>query len=250
MLVMADAGSERVLGLPLDPGAPRQVWMTGFPLRDPQFLRTDQIGNVFVADGGQRLVEVIDTRFRQAGEVIPPFEGLGLVQGRISGIAFTPHGDLYLSDPTNGRIYRYDPSGRFLSSFTGGEEVGWGELLQPEGITSAHGGSELYVCDAGKRQISVFDASGMPLRVFGGTDLSEPWAIAVDIRGQSYVADRKGMAICVFDAQGRLIDKIIGPPKQESRWQGPTDVVIRDSSLVVADPLAGQVVIMKIVTTP
>ena len=248
MLVMADAGSERVYGLPLDPGQSRSVYTAEFALRDPQSLRADLVGNIYAADGGQRLVEVADTRFRLVGEIIPPFDALGLVQGRVSGIAFGPLGELYLSDPTNGRIYRYDASGRYIASFTGGEEVGWGQLLQPEGIATANGGTEIYVCDAGKRQITVFDPTGMPLRVFGGTDLDEPWAIAVDYNGLSYVADRKGKAICVFSEQGRLIDKIEGPPVGDVRWHGPTDVVIRDSALVVADPPSGRVVIMKVVS--
>lgn len=247
MLLIADAGSERVYGLPLDPGQPRTVYSAQFALRDPQSLRADLVGNMYAADGGQRLVEVADTRFRLVGEVIPPFDGLGLVQGRVSGIAFGSLGELYLSDPTNGRIYRYDASGRYISSFTGGEDAGWGQLLQPEGMATANGGNELYVCDAGKRQIAVFDPTGMPLRVFGGTDLQEPWAIAVGRNGQSYVADRKGKAICVFSEQGRLLERIDGPSVGDTRWLGPTDVVIRDSALVVADPPSGRVVIMKVV---
>lgn len=247
MLVIADAGSERIYGLPLDPGVARTVYTVGLTVREPQSIRTDPVGNVYAAAGARRTIEVIDSRFRPAGEIIPPYEALGLVQGRMSGIAFGPMGDLYLSDPTNGLIYRYDASGRFLSAFSGGEEVGWGQLLQPEGIACGSGGNELYVCDAGKRQISVFDPSGMPLRVFGGTDLEEPWAIAVNSHGQVFVADRKGMAICVFNDQGRLIGRIDGPPVGDPRWDGPTDVVIRDSSLIVADPPSGRVVIMKYV---
>lgn len=246
VLVIADRGAERAYGLPLDPGLPRIVYTAGVVLTDPQSLRTDPVGNLYAADGGQRKVEVIDARFRAAGEIVPPYDALGLVQGRVSGISFSPTGELYLSDPTNARIYRFDPSGRYSASFDGGEQVGWGQLLQPEGIASARGGNELYVCDPGKRQIAVFDQSGMPLRVFGGTDLEEPWAIAVNATGQSFVADRKGQAICVFDAQGRLVERFDGPPVGNSRWLGPTDVVIHDSSLVVADPPSGRVVIMKL----
>lgn len=246
MLMIADAGSERVYGLPLDPGQPRMVYTAEFALRDPQSLRADLVGNIYAADGGQRLIEVADTRFRLVGEIIPPYDALGLVQGRVSGIAFGALGELYLADPTNGRIYRYDAAGRYISSFTGGEDAGWGQLLQPEGMTTANGGNELYVCDAGKRQIVVFDPTGMPLRVYGGTDIEEPWAIAVGQDGISYVADRKGRSICVFSDQGRLLEKLDGPPVGAARWLGPTDVVIRDSALVVADPPSGRVVIMKV----
>jgi DNA-binding beta-propeller fold protein YncE len=245
MLVIADAGSQRVYGLPLDPGVPRYVYTAGFSLSDPRFLRTDAIGNVYAIDGARRKVQILDPQFRLSGEIIPPFEALGLVQGRLSGIAFNSLGELYLSDPTNARIYRYDAAGRFLSSFTGGEEVSWGQLLQPEGIASAGGGNELYVCDAGTRQIVVLDPSGMPLRLFGGTDLGEPWAVAVNSGGQAFVADRGRKTVSVFDDQGRLIDRIDGPPGGQSSWEGPTDVVIHDSSLVVADPPSGRVVIMK-----
>ncbi len=247
MLLIADGSSDRVYGLPLDPGVPRRVYTAGFAVRDPQFIRADQMGNFYAADGIQRTVNVADTRLRLAGEIVPPYDALGLVQGRISGIAFSPLGELFLSDPTNGRIYRYDASGRFVSSFTGGEVVGWGELLQPEGLAVDNSGSELYVCDAGKRQVAVFDPTGMPLRVFGGTDLSEPWAIAFGDNGQSYVADRKGRASCVFGEQGRHIGKIEGPPTGSQQWHGPTDVIVRDSSLIVADPPAGQIVIMRAV---
>jgi DNA-binding beta-propeller fold protein YncE len=250
MLLIADAGSERVYGLPLDPGQSRTVYTAEFAVRDPQALRADVVGNIYAADGGQRVVEVADTRFRLVGEIVPPYDALGLVQGTVSGIAFGPLGELYLSDPTNGRIYRYDAAGRYISSFTGGEDAGWGQLLQPEGLATANGGTELYVCDAGKRQIAVFDPTGMPLRLFGGTDLEEPWAIAVGTNGQCYVADRKGKTICVFSEQGRLIEKLDGPPIGDARWLGPTDVVIRDSALVVADPPSGRVVIMKVVPSP
>ncbi len=88
----------------------------------------------------------------------------------------------------------------------------------------------------------------MPLRVYGGTDLEEPWAIAVGHDGKSYVADRKGRAICIFSDQGRLLEKLDGPPVGSARWLGPTDVVIRDSAIVVADPPSGRVVIMKVMT--
>ncbi len=246
MLVIADAGSNRVYGVPLDPGVPRFVYTAGFSLQNSQFLRTDPIGNVYVIDGGRRTVQIVDPRFRLAGEIVPPFESLGLVQGRICGLAFNPMGELYLSDPTNARIYRYDASGRFVSSFTGGEEVSWGQLLQPEGLAVANSGTELYVCDAGKRQVVVFDPSGLPLRIFGGTDLEEPWAVAVNGNGQAFVADRKGQSICVFNEQGSLIGRIDGPPVGDARWEGPTDVVIHDSSLVVADPPSGRIIIMKL----
>jgi hypothetical protein len=52
-----------------------------------------------------------------------------------------------------------------------------------------------------------------------------------------------GDGICIFSEQGRLIEKLDGPPVGSGRWLGPTDVVIRDSSIVVADPPSGRVVI-------
>lgn len=247
MLVIADGGSQRIWGLPLDPGVPRRVHQVAGPLREPQTLRVDAIGNIYAADGMSRAIELFDNRLRAVGQIIPPYSSLGLVQGRISGIAFGLLGELFLSDPTNGRIYRYDASGRFLASFTGGEEAGWGELLQPEGLAVSHDGTELFVCDAGKRQIAVFDPAGLPLRVFGGTDLQEPVAIALNRRGQAFVVDRRAGALLVFSEQGRLLDTIDGPPTGDARWHGPTDVVLQDSSIVVADPSAGRIIIMRAV---
>ncbi|HWO56057.1 MAG TPA: NHL repeat-containing protein [bacterium] len=247
LLLIADGGSQRIWGLPLDPGTPRQVRQLTGVLRDPQCLRIDAVGNIFAADGISRAIELYDSRLRPIGEIMPPYDGLGLVRGRVAGIAFGLLGELFLSDPTNGRIYRYDASGRFLAAFSGGEEVGWGELLQPMGMAVSHDGTELYVCDPGKRQVMVFDPAGTPLRAFGGTDLQEPVAVAVNRRGQVFVADRKAAALLVFSDQGRLLDTIDGPPTGDARWQGPTDVILQDSSIVVADPPAGRVIIMRAV---
>jgi DNA-binding beta-propeller fold protein YncE len=243
-LIVSDAASGQIIAIPLASGAPHQVETATIHLDQPGIVRSDALGNVYAADGTTRQVEVIDARFRARGEILPPYEALGLAPGRISGMAFGPSGQFYACDPINGRVYRFDASGHFVDSFTGGEQVGWGQLSQPQGMACTADGTELYVCDPAKRQITVFDPTGTPLRAFGATDLKEPWAVALNRRGQVFVADRAGKAVCVFDSQGRLLDRIVRPTGGD--WEAPSDILLRDSSLCVTDPGAGQVIIMRL----
>jgi sugar lactone lactonase YvrE len=243
-LIISDAVSGTILSVPFGAGAARQIETASIHLGDPGAVRSDALGNVYAADGATRSVQVVDVRFRSRGEIIPPYDALGLVPGRVSGLAFGSTGEFYACDPINGRVYRFDAAGHFVDSFNGGEQLGWGQLLQPQGLACSADGTEIYVCDPAKRQITVFDQTGTPLRAFGATELREPWAVALNRRGQAFVADRAGRSICVFDPQGRLVDRIGRPTGGD--WDAPSDVLLRDSSLCVADPGAGQVIIMRL----
>ena len=52
----------------------------------------------------------------------------------------------------------------------------------------------LYVCEFGNSRIQIFDPSGLPIEILGGPGaspgmLSNPWAIALDSKGNLYVGD-------------------------------------------------------------
>jgi DNA-binding beta-propeller fold protein YncE len=51
-----------------------------------------------------------------------------------------------------------------------------------------------YVCEFGNHRIQIFDAQDQPLETLGGPggapgQFSEPWSIALDSKGNLYVAD-------------------------------------------------------------
>jgi len=244
-VVVADQKAGRLWTVPSPGGVtpPRAAPVVGTTtLREPGFVRVDQIGNVYISGVETGAITVCDPRLRLVGTVEPPFAALGLVVGRLTGIAFGPQGEFYLADQTNALIYRYDAAGAFVAAFGSGDDAAWGRLVRPTGLACASDGGAVYVCDPGTRRVVVFDPGGVPLRVFGGTDLVEPRAIAVDARGQCFVADEGAKAVVVFSAEGRLVRTIADLPPLIGRWERPTDVAVVDSTLWIADAAAGRIV--------
>ena len=208
--------------------------------RPPRFVRLDLGDNLYICDGDAGHAVIYDSRLRPAGDLTPPYDALGVAGGTITGLALGAFGEIYLVDGINGRVYRFDASGRFLAGFKG-DESGWARLSRPAGAACAEADGSVYVCDPGQSRVVVFDNSGAPRRSFGESELSEPVAVALDRRGQAYVADTKARAILVFDTSGGLIGRIDGGNLGVAPLGGPTDVAVADSLLYVADPPTGRV---------
>jgi DNA-binding beta-propeller fold protein YncE len=208
--------------------------------RSPRVIRLDFGGALYLCDGISRHATIYDSHLQPVGELVPPYDALGVVEGSITGMALGTFGEIYLVDGINGRVYRFDASGRFLSSFRG-EQSGWARLSRPAGAACVSTDGSVYVCDPGQRRVVVFDNAGIPQRSFGEGELNEPVAVALDGREQAYVADTKARAIGVFDTSGRLVGRIDSSNLSCAPMEGPTDVAIADSVLYIADPPTGRV---------
>lgn len=96
-------------------------------------------------------------------------------------------------------------------------------LEKPAAVAAREG--RIYVTDAVRRSIVVFDAPRRKVFQFGlrppGT-LGKPTAIAIDARGLVYVADATLRKVVVYDALG-LFQRAIGEPAQLQR---PTGVAV------------------------
>jgi DNA-binding beta-propeller fold protein YncE len=206
----------------------------------PRFVRVDLTGNVYVSDGDNPWVSVYDSRLRSVSDLSPPYSALALPHGSISGLAMDAFGEFYMADRLNGKVYRFDAGGRFVSDFDGGDAP-WARLGRPQGIACGPIDGAVYVCDPGQRRVVVFDNSGVALRSFGENELREPEAVAVNRHGQCLVADSELRAILVFSRQGRYVGRIDGQRIGFADFGGPTDVAVGDSTLYVADPSNGRV---------
>ncbi len=208
--------------------------------RAPRFVRTDYTGNVYVSDAVNARISIYDSRLRPVTSLSPPYDALELPEGSVSGLAFGNYGEFYVADLVNGRIFRFDASGRYLAQFPSEEEA-IPALNRPMGLAYASLDGTIYVCESGNAQIVVFDNLGAQVRTFGGSELENPVAVALDKQGRCFVADAALDAVVVFTREGRFLGRLDAGRMGFADFSGPTDVTISDGSLYIADPSHGRI---------
>ena len=112
-------------------------------------IACDSIGKVFVADSGNRRIQV----FTAEGEFLRTFRGRGQLDWS-TGIAIDSNDMVYVSDRGNNRISVFTSEGRFVTSF-GKKGSGPGEFKCPIGLAVDPCGV-VYVCDADNNRVQVF----------------------------------------------------------------------------------------------
>lgn len=115
--------------------------------------------------------------------------------------------DVYVSDRPTGQIYVYDQDGVYAQAFAPTTAIpGW----QPAGITFDANGNVLITDMSGPApRIELFDPTGNLLRTFGEQDqLSFPNGVAVDKRGNVYVADSNNGRLLVYAPDGALVSQV------------------------------------------
>ncbi|HLZ29315.1 MAG TPA: PA14 domain-containing protein [Chloroflexota bacterium] len=140
----------------------------------------------------------IDVRARFA-EVAPG--------GQTTGFGVAADGSLAIVDRGRQRVIRLDPTGALLAE--------WGPRFEAEADAQdlngiAASGSDWYLLDRGRNRILQLDSTGRathsidlaPLGTYG------PNGLAVDVKGNLYLADTGGSRILMFGPSGALIRSI------------------------------------------
>lgn len=170
----------------------------------PYGVTTDQQGRIYVTDTGLGVVWVFD---REKKEV--RFLG-DSGQGRLatpSGITVDSRGVIYVADTKLDRIFGYDPAGKVILAIGQPDE-----FYSPAGLALDDRSRRLYVTDAGRHKIRVYDSvSGAFLFEFGkrgaaAGDFNFPTHLHVK-RGQLYVTDTMNFRVQVFTLDGQYLRK-------------------------------------------
>mmetsp|Transcript_643 Transcript_643/g.1359 ORF Transcript_643/g.1359 Transcript_643/m.1359 type:complete len:600 (-) Transcript_643:6-1805(-) len=190
-----------------------------------------------VADPGNHHVLIFSV---ETGDVISSVGTKGKGPGQFlwpMGVAFSPWGDLFVSDPHQDRIQVFDSNGRFLRMF-GSEGPNNGELSYPTGIAFTPSG-HLVVADGGNHRVQLLRPDGTFVRTIGSSGNGEetftnPGGVAVGADGSIVVAAHRGHhGVHVFDEGGAFVRSIGsqggGPGQFEQPWGvavGPQGEVI------------------------
>ncbi|MDX6770663.1 MAG: Ig-like domain-containing protein [Elusimicrobiota bacterium] len=175
-LYVADKGLDRVLKLSRDgrsvllalgrvdnKGKPKSGSGIG-EFKDPWDVAVDGNGDIYVADSGNRRIQVFDssgTFLRQFGQGV--FGG----ESDIRGIALTAEG-LWVSDKEDKAIHLFSRAGALLKSIGDADSV-VGEISRMRGVASDHMGA-LYVIEPNRDRTQKFDPQGKGLLAFGSKD--------------------------------------------------------------------------------
>jgi len=187
-------------------------------------------GRIYVCDLRGAAVLVLDLRNHQT-----------LVMGQTgsdtllspSGIAISPDGMKYVADIGRGMVYVFDAQDKLFG------KIGHKDM-KPTGIAVHQ--DELYVSDQKAQQIEIYNRNtGKLLRKLGEPGMADgqfiwPLGIAVDDKGQIYVADVLKCQIQKFDHQGSHLATISGASRSVGGLVRPKHIAVdHDGTVFVVD---------------
>jgi DNA-binding beta-propeller fold protein YncE len=149
------------------------------------------------------------------GNEIAVLGGKGREPGKLLGpqyLALDPEGSLYVSERANRRVSKYNSNGEFTLSFGEPNEFYPGFLF-PTGLAFHNG--YIYVADASRKHIAVFDASGNYHTTILEGALSAPEGITVLEDGRFLISDTTRLFTDdVENAELRLVSDFGGVAKR------------------------------------
>ncbi|MFQ5663304.1 MAG: 6-bladed beta-propeller [Terriglobia bacterium] len=179
--------------------------------REPRLVRpygitVDSRGRIYVADGYQRRVFVLDRakhRVEMRGSSARASLALPI------GVALDDKDRLFVSDAFNHSIICFDPQGKVLARF------GRKKLERPGGIAVDRRRRRLYVADAKAHRVAVFNTQTFAFERYVGSPstpgvgepgrFAAPTNVAVDPKGNLYVTDTWNHRVQIFNRRGRFL---------------------------------------------
>ncbi len=125
------------------------------------------LGAYVVADTGNDRVKKYDAR----GALLWNVGGYGSKTSPVQfndprDVGVDQAGNVYVADTSNARIVKLGPNGNYLTSWKG---AGVDRIGSPMGLTISLTNHLVYVADAGKKVVKVYDQNGTLLNTFGST---------------------------------------------------------------------------------
>lgn len=237
-------------------------------------IAVDKKGNIFIAIRDHNIINRVDTQgnmtlFAGTGESGFSGDGGKATDAKLkvpAGLTFDKKGNLYIADRDNHRIRKVDTRGTITTvagngtaGFSGdGGKATDAMLNLPSGVAIDDNGN-IYISDRSNDRIRIVNSKGIITTIAGnGMDgykgdsgpatqaqLSRPFGLALDKKGNLYIADRGNNRVRKVNPQG-IITTIAGDgsfffmgdngPAYRASIAGPTGVVVDDNGILyIAD---------------
>ncbi len=202
---------------------------------EPRDVAVDGEGHLYVADTGNRRVQVLDSE----GQFIASWEGGEEEFVEPLALVVDSQGDLYVLDSEPGWIYRFAADGTSLGRFAGPEA----RFFHPRGLAIDEA-DRLYVADTGGCRVVLYNTAGERLGQVGWKgegpgQLLEPTDVALDGRGALYVADTSNQRVQHLDPWGGY--RAEWPIPAAGPYNGSHLALAPDGSLLMTAPEQHQV---------
>lgn len=236
---------------------------------NPVGVIRDQRNQFYLADPGNQVIRL----WNGAGKVsaltaVPTDKQGGFADGLVaqaklnspSAMALDGAGNLYIADTNNHRIRRIDAEGKTISTVAGSGSHGWkdGAALQaqfysPRALAFDTQGN-LWIADGFNHCIRKLTPGGQVTTVAGNrqagfkdgeamqAQLNEPTGIAVDQKGEVYIADTTNHRIRLLTLTGNVITLVGGAPgfadgdKTQAKLSAPTGIALAaPNTIYIAD---------------
>ena len=156
-------------------------------------LTCDSHHCVYMFDSHDKLIRTFGCKGSAKGQFRYPY-----------GLAFDIDNYLYVSDFENGRVQRFDVSGRYVCEY-GKQGRSDGDLDGPLGVV-VHS-SKVFVADTKNHRVSVFQLNGKFCSIIRLGHLNNPHGVTVTTNNQLLVADHRNNCIFSFALDGTYIGK-------------------------------------------
>jgi len=178
------------------------------------------------------------------GSIGSPGTGPGELEST-EGIAIGASGDMWVSQPIQGRLTEFNEAHEFVRS-VGGSGPAPGELGAPLGVAVDVSG-DVWVADWEYDRIVEFDEEGEFIREFGSEGSGEgellmPRSFAVDSSGHVWVADTGNARVEEFNESGEYLAQVGSSGSGAGQFEWPTGIATNSSGDVwVVDNARGKV---------
>ncbi len=179
---------------------------------EPTGIAINENDQLYVVDSKNNRIQ----KFSSSGEYLSQFGSRGSLDGQFvfevhdqdfAGIVTDSLGNIYVADPGNVRIQKFDSNGNYLST------LGSGEFIYEVIGLAVDASDNLYVADSDGNRILKYDQSGNFSNQWSGVSsqpgsFNSPLDIEQDSLGSIYVSDFRNHRVQKFDSRGRFISQL------------------------------------------
>jgi predicted membrane-bound mannosyltransferase/DNA-binding beta-propeller fold protein YncE len=209
----------------------------------PRGIAIAPTGNVYVADTGNKRVQVFDPQ----GKFSFLWGGGGSLSGYLEepvGIAIGPDSEVYVADTWNRRVQVFTSGGAYLREWpiegwdASRSEDKYHLAAEEKPYLAIDSNGFVYVTDPSNFRVLVFDSEGNYVLSFGkqGTDAGSfllPTGIAVAQDGTIYVADAHRSVIAVYEPLDLVVEEEVEIASPKLKYPAPGSTVEAGSVTLV-----------------